>query len=70
MLILSKSGQVKNAFYFNYFFDGKNITCFLLSIYIRFLEAFLECFLGRIQKSEYALSAAVKLAECENKKSE
>ena len=70
MRIVSKSGQVKNAFYFNYFFEGKNITRFLHSIYIRFLEAFLGCFLGRIQKSEYGRRSAVKLAECENEKSE
>lgn len=66
MLILSKSGQVKNAFYFNYFFEGKNITRFLHSIYIRDLRLFLGCFLGRIQKSEYGRRSAVLLCECEN----
>jgi len=40
MFILSKSGQVKNVFYFNYFFEGKNITRFLHSIYIRDLRLF------------------------------
>jgi len=40
MLIVLKSGQVKNAFYFNYFFEGKNITRFLHSIYIPYLRLF------------------------------
>ena len=66
MLILSKSGQVKNAFYFNYFFDGKNTTRFLHSIYIHDLKLFLGCFLGHIQKSECGRRSAVLLRECEN----
>ena len=46
---------------------GKNTTCFLHSIYIGFLQAFLGCFLGHIQKSECGHRSAVLLRECENK---
>jgi len=66
MFIFLKSGQVKNAFYFNYFFEGKNINRFLHSIYIGDLRLFLGWFLGHIQKSECTLRSAVLLSECEN----